>query len=363
MGQQRQTVMVGMSGGVDSSVAAALLQRRGYRVIGGFMKNWSEAPDPVTGRCGWRDEWHDAQRVAARLGLELVTFDFEKQYRESVVDYLVREYAAGRTPNPDVLCNRAVKFDLFLKAARQHGADLIATGHYCRRRQNPDGSFRLLAGRDPNKDQSYFLHQITQRQLSHSLFPIGHLLKPQVRQLARQLKLPVADKKDSQGICFIGQVDLKQFLASRIPQRPGAIVNVAGEQLGQHDGLAPYTIGQRHGLGIGGGTPYFVVEKDVKGNRLIVCRADQDEPLYGRSLYFTQAHWIAGRAPNAAARLHARIRYRQPWQAVRISRPSKTGPWLATFHRRQRAITPGQFIVLYQGQSCLGGGVINRQAD
>lgn len=363
MSNSKLTVMVGMSGGVDSSVAAALLLRRGYRVIGGFMKNWSEALDPVTGRCGWRDEWHDASRVAARLGIELLTFDFEKQYRESVVDYLVREYAAGRTPNPDVLCNRAIKFDLFLKAARQHGANLIATGHYCRRRQNPDGTYRLLAGRDPNKDQSYFLHQITQRQLSRSLFPIGDRLKPDVRRLARELELPVADKKDSQGICFIGQVDLKQFLTSRISPTPGPIVTVEGETLGHHDGLAPFTIGQRHGLGIGGGTPYFVVEKDLKDNRLVVCRADRDEPLYARSLLFTKAHWISGRAPVATDRLQTRIRYRQAWQSVRISRSGKSGPWLAVFHRRQRAVTPGQFIVLYKGQTCLGGGTIARQAD
>jgi tRNA-specific 2-thiouridylase len=347
-----------MSGGVDSSVAAVLLMEKGYRVVGGFMKNWSETYDPVTGRCGWRDELHDAERVAARLGIDLVAFDFEKEYRASVVDYLVREYAVGRTPNPDVLCNRTVKFDLFLKEARRHGADLIATGHYCRvDRRGPGGRYRLLAGLDGNKDQSYFLHQITQRQLSRTLFPIGHLKKPKVREIARRHRLPVADKPDSQGICFIGQVDLKKFLSSRIPSKPGPIVTVAGEEVGKHQGLAPFTVGQRHGLGIGGGVPYFVVKKDLKENRLIVCRGGDCPELYARRSAFSRPHWISEQAPRTPYRCRARIRYRQPLQAVTVSQAAN-GHWRAEFVRKQRAVTPGQFVVFYDGPVCLGGGTI-----
>ncbi|MEY4723552.1 MAG: hypothetical protein RLZZ324_1065, partial [Candidatus Parcubacteria bacterium] len=273
---QPKKILVAMSGGVDSSVVAALLVRDGHHVEGAFMKNWSDEADACTGGCGWQDERADALRVAATLGIPLHTFDFESEYRARVMDYMVREYAAGRTPNPDVLCNKEVKFDLFLRAAEERGFDMIATGHYARvvhageavpASQVPGTKVpaslgtplsprqMLLAGRDANKDQSYFLHRLSQQQLAKTLFPIGDMEKPEVRRLAREFALPTAAKKDSQGICFIGQVDLPEFLRTKIAQRPGAFVTPAGEKVGEHQGIAPFTIGQRHGLGMGGGDP------------------------------------------------------------------------------------------------------------
>lgn len=357
--RKRPKVIVGMSGGVDSSVAAALLVRQGYEVVGAFMKNWSDTKDPVTGSCAWRGERHDAELVAAKLGIPFVTFDFEKEYREAVVQYLFREYEAGRTPNPDVLCNKAVKFDLFLKRALAMGADLIATGHYARiRRPARSGvALALLAGLDRNKDQSYFLHQLTQDQLGRTLFPVGGLKKPAVRQLARRYGLPTAEKKDSQGICFIGKVDLKSFLARRIPRHPGPIVTVDGRVIGRHQGIAPFTIGQRHGLDIGGGQPYYVVEKDVRRNALIVAAGGDHPALYSKRLAAEAAHWIAGRPPKLPLKCRARIRYRQPLQDATV-RPGARGRLEVSFTKPQRAVTPGQFVVFYQGAVCLGGGVI-----
>jgi len=351
-------VIVGLSGGVDSSVAAALLVRQGYRVEGAFMKNWSDTKDPVTGSCAWRAERLDAELVAARLGIPFATYDFEKQYREAVVDYLFREYEAGRTPNPDVLCNKVVKFDLFLRRALAEGADLIATGHYARvGKQAGTGRFQLLAGADKNKDQSYFLHQLSQEQLRCTLFPVGAMKKPAVRKLARDLGLPTAAKKDSQGICFIGKVDLKVFLARKIPRHPGPIVTVEGRVIGRHAGIAPFTIGQRHGLNIGGGRPYYVVEKDVRRNALIVASGDGEAALFAKKLIAGEVHWIAGRPPRLPLRCQARIRYRQPLQTTLVRR-ADGGRLDVTFSKPQRAVTPGQFAVFYQGEVCLGGGVI-----
>ncbi|MBN1585757.1 tRNA 2-thiouridine(34) synthase MnmA [Candidatus Uhrbacteria bacterium] len=356
-----KTVFVGLSGGVDSAVAAALLQEQGYTVVGAFMKNWSDTKDPVTGGCAWRREKHDAERVAVRLGIPFVVFDFEKEYREAVVGYMVREYAAGRTPNPDVLCNRDIKFDLFMGEARRLGADMIATGHYCRTERSQTGEYRLLAGLDRNKDQSYFLNQITQRQLSRVLFPIGHFRKPKVRELARKFGLPVAEKKDSQGICFIGKVKLGDFLGQRIESRSGTVIDVRGREVGKHSGLVHYTVGQRHGLGMAGG-PWFVVDKDLKNNRLIVAQArDEKKALYSKSLAFGPVHWIAGHPPILPLKCRARIRYRQPLQAVTVTRKGERGSWVAEFVRKQRAMTPGQFIVFYDGENCLGGGVIRNR--
>ncbi|HTK59654.1 MAG TPA: tRNA 2-thiouridine(34) synthase MnmA, partial [Candidatus Baltobacteraceae bacterium] len=246
----KRKVMVGMSGGVDSSVAASLLLDQGYDVVGAFMKNWSETKDEK-GECAWKEERRDAMRVAASLGIPFVTFDFEEEYDRRVVDYLYREYAAGRTPNPDVLCNREVKFDLFLKAALEAGADCIATGHYARVTKNADGTYALLAGLDRNKDQSYFVHALGQEQLKHVLFPIGHLDKRDVRAYARDRKLETADKKDSQGICFIGKVELREFLKRELAPKPGAIVTVEGKEIGRHADAQAFTIGQRHGLAVG----------------------------------------------------------------------------------------------------------------
>ncbi len=352
-----KTVMVGMSGGVDSSVSAALLLAQGYRVLGGFMKNWSDGAEACGEGCGWERERQDALKVAAQLGIPFFTFDFEKQYRERVVGYMVREYAAGRTPNPDVLCNSLVKFDLFLPAAHEQGAELVATGHYARRRDNSDGSVSLLTGVDANKDQSYFLHQLSQKQLQQALFPVGELTKPEVRELARKFGLPTADKKDSQGLCFVGKVDMQDFLQSRIQQLAGPILTVDGVKIGEHAGLAPYTIGQRHGFGGGGATPYVVVRKDVDKNILVVAPIDRPEFLLSSVGEIAEMHWIAGVKPKLPLSCQAQIRYRQTRQAVEVSE-GENGRIRLVFAEPQRAITAGQFAVLYQGDECLGGGPI-----
>lgn len=352
MSKKRLKIVVGMSGGVDSSVTAALLVKEGHEVIGAFMKNWSESIDPCTGQCSWKEERADALRVAATLGIPFETFDFEKEYREAVVDYMCREYAAGRTPNPDVMCNKHVKFELFVKKALEHGADAIATGHYARVRQGVAGKYELLAGIDPDKDQSYFLHQLDQRQLSRTLFPIGHLRKSEVRALARGFKLPTAEKKDSQGICFIGKVNLAGFLKDRLTQRPGPIISTDGHVVGRHGGIAPFTIGQRHGMGLGGGAPYFVIEKDAARNTLVVAR--QEDQLLAPALELENTHWIAGTPPAMPHACKVRIRYRQPLQDASIDGGT------IRFEEPQRAISSGQFAVLYDGEYCLGGGVIKK---
>ncbi|MDD5251878.1 MAG: tRNA 2-thiouridine(34) synthase MnmA [Patescibacteria group bacterium] len=364
---ERKKILVAMSGGVDSSVAAALLLHEGHEVVGAFMKNWSDTKDELTGVCSWRAERRDAELVAGRLGIPLLTFDFEKEYRTGVLEYFLREYAAGRTPNPDVMCNKLVKFGPFLAEAEKIGADAIATGHYARVVMTR-GRARLLAGVDPNKDQSYFLHQLDQSQLRRTLFPVGGLLKTEVRRLAREFRLPTAEKKDSQGICFIGKVELKDFLAARLPSRPGPIVTVDGHVVGRHQGMAPYTIGQRHGLNLGGGEPYFVVDKDAKRNAVIVARGVEHEELYATALIAAEPHWISGRPPCwppapwprsgfTGWRGQARIRYRQSLQEVTV-KPGEGGLLTVRFKERQRAVTPGQFVVLYNKEECLGGAVI-----
>jgi tRNA-specific 2-thiouridylase len=354
MNSPKRKIMVAMSGGVDSSVAAALLVREGHEVTGAFMKNWSDEADPCTGDCAWKKERQDALRVATTLGIPFETFDFEEEYRRDVVDYMVREYAAGRTPNPDVMCNSKVKFNLFLKKALERGADMIATGHYARVAGN-DGRFNLLAGVDTNKDQSYFLHRLTQEQLSRSLFPVGYLQKPEVRRIAAELGLSTADKKDSQGICFIGQVDLREFLGEKISGQPGDVVTTDGRVVGRHDGIAPYTVGQRHGLGIGGGPAYFVVAKDVAANTITVSQTESD--LDAPALVATDAHWIAGVTPELPLRCRARIRYRQPLQDATVT--ADAHGIRVDFAVPQRAISPGQFVVFYDGDRCLGGAVIS----
>ena len=351
-------VMVGMSGGVDSSVAASLLLDQGYDVVGAFMKNWSDSKDPRTGECAWKEERRDAMRVAAGLGIPFETFDFEEAYDRRVVDYLYREYAAGRTPNPDVLCNREVKFDLFLKAALDAGADFIATGHYARVAKKDDGSFALLAGLDRNKDQSYFVHALGQEQLKRVLFPIGHLDKRDVRAYARDKGLETADKKDSQGICFIGKVELREFLKRELAPKPGAIVTVEGKELGRHDDAQAFTIGQRHGLGVGGGAALYVVATDVKTGTVTVAEGADHPTLFKERLTAEDWHWTSGPAPELPLRCRARIRYRQPLQACEVAAPTEEGRLVVRFETPQRAVTPGQFIVLYDGDEVVGGGVI-----
>lgn len=350
MTDARKKVLVGMSGGVDSSVAAALLLEEGYEVIGAFMKNWTETKcEGETKECGWREERRDAMRVAAKLGIPFVTFDFEKEYRDKVVENLFQEYAAGRTPNPDVLCNKYVKFDLFAKEADKLGCAFVATGHYAR---VEDG--RMLAGTDPNKDQTYFLWAIPKDVLPRVLFPVGGMLKPDVREKARALGLPTAEKKDSTGICFVGEVDIRAFLKERIPEDPGEIVTTTGEVVGTHEGVAFYTIGQRHGLNVGGGTPYYVVDKKPEAKQLVVS-SNFHPKLFGKTVPAFQANWF--RRPTVGDAVSARVRYRQPLQSCRIVSVDDDRVE-AEFNEPVRAVTPGQSIVFYDGDEMLGGAII-----
>jgi tRNA-specific 2-thiouridylase len=348
MSHAKPKVLVGMSGGVDSSVSAALLLEQGYEVIGGFMKNWSEDVGCGVG-CTWREDRRDALKVAAHLGIPLHTFDFEKEYRAQVVDPMFAEFAAGRTPNPDVLCNKFVKFDLFLKAADRLGCDFIATGHYAR---IIDG--KIMAGADSNKDQTYFLWAIPPAVLPRVLFPVGAMPKPEVRAKARALGLPVAEKPDSVGICFVGEVAIEKFLKTRLPEDPGQIVNVDGEVLGRHRGLAFYTIGQREGLEIAGGIPLYVVEKRPATNELIVGSAVHPA-LFKDTLAATNPNWF--RSFAVPYRCQARIRYRQPLEPCVIE-SVVDGIVKVKFDRPQRAVTPGQSIVFYDGEEMLGGAII-----
>jgi tRNA-specific 2-thiouridylase len=296
-------VFVGMSGGVDSSVTAALLKRDGYDVTGVYMKNWSQdLPGMV---CTWRDDYQDAKRVAVQLGIPFKLYDFETEYRHLVVDYMLDAYKEGRTPNPDIMCNQEVKFKLFLDAAVADGADYIATGHYARIVERS-----LLAGLDKNKDQSYFLYRVTSEALGRSMMPIGGLEKPHVRELAREFGLSTAEKKDSQGICFVGKVGIKDFLLHELGVQPyGPIVNQHVKEIGQHDGALFYTIGQRHGLQVGGGLPYYVTGKDMKHNIVYVTTDLQDDKLWSKELSLTQLHWI-NEAPGIGKKYQVRARYR-----------------------------------------------------
>lgn len=348
--EQGRRVVIGMSGGVDSSVSAALLVERGYEVIGAFMKNWSDTKGP-SGECAWKEERRDAMRVAALLNIPFVTFDFEKEYKEEVVEYLFKEYAAGRTPNPDVVCNSAIKFPLFWHEAKKLGADFIATGHYA---QVGAGSLQLSA--DSNKDQTYFLCGISSEDLSHTLFPVGHLTKPEVRELARRYKLPVAEKRDSTGICFIGEVPMQEFLAQRIPKKKGDIVTVDGIKVGEHNGVWFYTIGQRHGFGGGGGVPYFVVDRNLGKNELIVARGAEHPRLFRKEFEVKDINWISGFAPELPLECEARIRHRaQLFDAILNLHANR---YMLNANEAQRAVTPGQMAVIYKDNACLGGGVI-----
>lgn len=362
-------VLLGMSGGVDSSTSAVLLLEAGYEVIGGFMKNWSEGVESQKGKvesqeCGWREERRDAMRVAAELGIPFHTFDFEAEYRQKIYEYMIAEYKAGRTPNPDVLCNKYMKFDLFLREADKLGCDFVATGHYARKTVDEAGVSHLLIGIDENKDQSYFLCQLNQEQIARSLFPIGHLEKPKVREIAKAHNLVVADKKDSQGICFIGQVAMKDFLAERITPHEGNIVTTSGEVIGQHHGFEFYTVGQRGGLGVGGGTPFYVVERKPETNEVIVATGDEDPALYKSALTATNlTETVPGNFEKfAGKKIEARIRYRQPLAAATITTPLppplKGGGVNVVFDKPQRAVAPGQFVAFYVGEELIGSGVI-----
>lgn len=357
-------VIVGMSGGVDSSVAALRLLEAGYRVEGLFMKNWED--DDEAGYCAAAQDLEDARAVAQLLEIPLHKVNFAREYWDRVFRYFLAEYRAGRTPNPDVMCNKEIKFKAFLDYALSLGADLIATGHYARIARR-DGAQALLKGVDSNKDQSYFLYALGQRALSHSLFPLGGLTKTEVRAQAARAGLPNHAKKDSTGICFIGERRFRDFLARYLPAQPGEIVTPQGEVIGRHQGLMYYTLGQRHGLGIGGRreaaeAPWFVADKDLARNRLVVVQGHDHPLLLHRALLARQAHWIAGRPPPLPLTCQAKIRYRQAAQDCTVG-PAAGGALSVVFARPQRAITPGQSIVFYDGECCLGGAVIEAPID
>jgi len=343
-------VYVGMSGGVDSSVTAALLKEQGYDVTGVYMKNWSKDLPGMT--CPWKEDYQDAKRVAVQLGIPFKMYDFETEYRQKVVDYMLAEYQAGRTPNPDIMCNQEVKFKLFLDTALEDGADLIATGHYARIKEG-----KLLAGVDTIKDQSYFLYRVTEDALRHSLMPIGEYEKPEVRKLAKKFGLATAEKKDSQGICFVGKVGIKDFLLHELgEQLHGPVIEQHGVTVGEHDGALFYTIGQRHGLNVGGGLPYYVVGKDMDKNEVYVTTDLQDEKLWSKQLRLTDLHWINA-APDPGRSYQVRTRYRAALVPVADIKQDN-GSWIVGLSEEVRAITPGQSAVLYDGDHCLGGGIV-----
>ncbi len=353
-------IIIGMSGGVDSSVAALLLQRQGWEVEGLFMKNWEE--DDTEQHCSAAEDLADAQKVADQLNIPLHRVNFSGEYWEQVFAHFLAEYRAGRTPNPDVICNREIKFKAFLEHALGLGASHIATGHYARVSRDSDGSHLLLC-LDEDKDQTYFLHLLHQQQLAHTIFPLADLRKSEVRQLAKEAKLPNYDRKDSTGICFIGERKFSEFLSRYLPAQPGPIETTEGERIGEHQGLMYYTLGQRKGLGIGGVAerpeiPWFVVAKDLDNNRLIVAQQHDHPLLLSTELHGNQLHWISGTQPMLPLQCQARIRHRQPLQECTIQ-SIQNGHCQVSFEQPQRAITPGQSVVFYRAGECLGGAVIN----
>lgn len=389
----KERVVIGLSGGVDSSVAAYLLKEQGYDVVGLFMRNWHDTTGTLAGDCPWYDDQMFAELVAKRLDIPFHYVDLSKEYRRRVVDYMFSEYEHGRTPNPDVLCNREIKFDVFLKEAIKLGAERVATGHYCRREEiTVDGEpvYRLLAGSDPNKDQSYFLCQLSQEQLRYAMFPIGEMLKPEVRRIAEEQKLATAKRKDSQGICFVGKVDLPVFLQQKLKSKKGDIIEIPAEwegyaksrsdeledlaqpylytpqdgtKVGEHNGAHFYTIGQRKGLNVGGKPkPLFIIATDVEKN-VIYMGQGQDHPgLYRRALRINnnEMHWIRpdmALADGDSKRFSVRIRYRQPLQWGTLTQ-TQDGAYIV-FDQPQRGVTPGQFAAWYDGDELVGSGVIS----
>ncbi len=353
-------VMVALSGGVDSAVSAWLLQSQGHAVAGMFMKNWEE--DDRLGACTAEQDAADAQAVADLLGIALHRRNFAAEYWDFVFEDFLAEYRAGRTPNPDILCNREIKFKTFIEHAEDLGVSRIATGHYVRG-DCRDGVHRLLKGRDPGKDQSYFLYTIGQPQLARTLFPVGELLKPEVRRVAGEVGLRVHDKKDSTGICFIGERNFREFLSAYIPPQPGLIRTPEGTVIGEHVGLAYYTLGQRQGLGIGGvrgypEEPWYVLHKDLEENVLYVGQGHDHPWLASGTLLASRLSWVSGAAPAAGRALTAKVRYRQQDQAC-VVRSIEGDRLVLDFTEPQRAVTPGQSVVLYDGDECLGGGIID----
>lgn len=343
-------VFVGMSGGVDSSVTAALLKDQGYNVTGVYMKNWSQ--DLPGMKCPWRDDYRDAKRVAVQLGISFKMYDFETEYRHKVVDYMTREYLAGRTPNPDIMCNQEVKFKLFLETCLADGADMISTGHYSRVKNG-----QLFTAKNLDKDQTYFLYRVTEDALSRSLMPIGEFqTKADVRTVAKQFGLVTADKKDSQGICFVGKVGIKDFLLAELGEQPaGDILDQNGKTIGQHDGAIFYTIGQRHGLNVGGGLPYYVTGKDMAKNEVYVTTNLNDDNLWSSDLEIADLHWINGE-PEQGKIYQVRTRYRAPLVDCHINLGNDRAA--LTLDDKVRAVTAGQSAVIYDGERVLGGGIV-----
>ena len=355
----RNRIVVGLSGGVDSAVSALLLKRQGYDVVGLFMKNWEDDDDHEY--CSTRQDFIDAAAAADVIGIEFEAVNFAAEYKERVFASFLAEYSAGRTPNPDVLCNAEIKFKAFLDHAIRMGATQIATGHYARVRA-VDGAFQLLRGRDVGKDQSYFLHRLSQAQISRAVFPVGDLQKRDVREIAQQAKLPNHAKKDSTGICFIGERPFREFLQRYLPRQPGLMQTPDGDHVGEHQGLMYYTIGQRQGLGIGGtkagdGAPWFVVGKQLATNVLIVAQGHDHPLLFTSSLRAANASWVAGSAPAVDAQYGIKTRYRQADAPACIAH-NRAGDFSLEFKTPQWAVTPGQSAVLYSGEVCLGGGII-----
>ncbi|MBQ2955238.1 MAG: tRNA 2-thiouridine(34) synthase MnmA [Clostridia bacterium] len=352
-------IVVGMSGGVDSSVAALRLKEEGHEVIGVFMNNWEEKDD--RGVCTSEKDYADVRGVCDAIGIPYYSVNFAREYQERVFKYFLEEYKRGRTPNPDVLCNREIKFNVFLNFAETLGADKLATGHFAQLDQL-DGRYRLLRSADENKDQTYFLYMIGQRALSKALFPVGHMTKPEIREVARKNGLLTFDKKDSTGVCFIGERNFKEFLKGYLPAQPGEMRTTDGKVVGRHDGLMYYTLGQRRGLGIGGGGDgrrWFVVGKDLKNNILWIEQGEDSPLLYTERAEADQPHWVAGYAPvgeGQSREVMARFRHRQPLQRVSIRMEGEKV--LIEFAEKQRAVTPGQSVVFYDGEECLGGAAI-----
>ncbi len=345
-----------MSGGVDSSVTAALLKKkRRYDVYGVFIRGWYPGGIP----CTWREDRRDAMRVAAILNIPFYTFDFSREYKKHIIDYMIKEYKEGRTPNPDIMCNKYIKFDSFLKKARKMGADKIATGHYVRGKNNKNLA-KLLAGADQNKDQSYFLWTLGQEHLKHCLFPLGDYEKPEVREMAKKFKLPVASKKDSQGLCFVGEFKMEDFLKDYIKPKSGKILNEKGGVVGEHNGVQYYTIGQRHGIGATGKEPLYIVKKNIKKNILVVAPEKEEKKYYKKEVKIKDVSWISGNLPDVKKTYQARIRYRQPLQECKINlqRRRSSLQIKIIFEKAQKAVASGQSLVLYGDEEMLGGGII-----
>jgi len=361
----QKTVFVALSGGVDSAVTAALLKEQGYKVVGVFMKNWSGDDFGIQADCPWEEDQKDAQSVANHLGIEFRSFNFEKEYREKVVEYFFDEYKKGRTPNPDVMCNKEIKFKLFMQKAFDLGADLIATGHYARVKKEihtdsddeAEATYHLYNGIDDNKNQVYFIYNLNQSQLSRTLFPIGEYTKPQVRELAKKFSLPNANKPDSQGICFIGEIDVLKFLMKNIPEKTGDIIDIdTNEKVGEHNGIYFYTIGQRAKIA-NQLKPYFYCGKDKNKNILYVCHGHDHKALMKKEVILENIHWIADEKPENLDNLSASIRYRQEPSSGKLIMDDAEIKFI--FDDAQRAVASGQSLVLFRGEECLGGGVIN----